>query len=106
MGYQNDEEALDQELDELTGLLRDNIQAKMDQHGKLDDLEHQANDLRKNHKTASILQYVFRRCSWTIYGTRGKSFGQVLVSKHEIHFCFGRVPSACSHIFLLNKIIQ
>lgn len=54
MGYQNDEEALDQELDELTGLLRDNIQAKMDQHGKLDDLEHQANDLRKNHKTASI----------------------------------------------------
>ena len=47
MGYQNDEEALDQELDELTGLLRDNIQAKMDQHGKLDDLENQANDLRK-----------------------------------------------------------
>ena len=47
MGYQNDEEALDAELDELTGLLRDNIQAKMDQHGKLDDLENQANDLRK-----------------------------------------------------------
>ena len=54
MGYQNDEEALDQELDDLTGLLRDNIQAKMDQHGKLDDLENQANDLRKNHKTTSI----------------------------------------------------
>ena len=29
MGYQNDEEALDKELDELTGLLRDNIQAKI-----------------------------------------------------------------------------
>ena len=76
MGYQQEEEQLDQELDELTGLLRENIQAKMDQHGKLDDLENQANDLRKSLSSKrNILIEIFRRRSWSIYGTRGEGFG-------------------------------